>query len=214
MKGTLFSKYFIEEGIKATEDWGKVSEKELKRLYSEISKIFNSFGERKQPDEADTEDGLICPIVKLLGFLWSRQKSPSPKGRQDVPDFVLFPDKVSKNEFDLSPSKKKPWNKAICILESKRWKRYLDRGDKTDPSDPHIPSNQILRYLSVVEPQSNGKVVWGILTNGEKWRLYYHRATSRAEGFVEFSLDEIFSSPDLFENEQRKIEKFKVFYLL
>ena len=161
MKGSLFSNYFWEEGIKATEDWKRYSEEELENIYSKISEVFKSFSKRKRPDEADTEDGLIRPIIELLGFQWSRQKSPSRKGRQDVPDFVLFPDKKSKEDFDKEPSERKPWDKAICILEGKRWKRTLDKGDKTDPIDSRSPFNQILRYLSVAEPASNGKIVWG-----------------------------------------------------
>ena len=213
MKGSLFSNYFLEEGIKATEDWKRYSEEELGNIYSKISEVFKSFSKRKRPDEADTEDGLIRPIIELLGFQWSRQKSPSRKGRQDVPDFVLFPDKKSKEDFDKEPSERKPWDKAICILEGKRWKRNLDKGDKTDPIDSRSPFNQILRYLSVAEPASNGKIVWGILTNGEIWRLYYHKAPSRAEGFIEFNLSEVFEEPSLFDNFQNKKEKFKIFYL-
>ncbi|MBA2849866.1 hypothetical protein G4V39_07605 [Thermosulfuriphilus ammonigenes] len=214
MKGSLFSNYFLVEGIKFTEDWKKCSEQELENFYSKAKQIFKHFSKRKKPDEADTEDGLIRPIIELLGFQWSRQKSPSRKGRQDVPDFVLFPDEKSKEDFDREPSNRKPWNKGICILEGKRWKRHLDRGDRTDPIDPYIPSNQILRYLSAVDPASNGHIVWGILTNGEIWRLYYHRAPSRAEGYIEFNLSEILEEASLFESVQDKREKFKLFYLL
>ena len=212
--GNLFSNYFLKEGIKVTEDWRRISEGELDKLYSEMKKIFESFNKRERPDEADTEDGLIRPIIELLGFKWSRQKSPSKKGRRDVPDFVLFPDDKSKKDFDKEPPESKPWNKAICILEAKRWKRPLDKGDKTDPIDPHVPSNQILRYLSVAEPVSNGKIVWGILTNGELWRLYYHRSPSRSEGFVEFNLSEIFEDDNQSDDFLIKKIKFKVFYLL
>jgi len=214
MRGILFSNYFLEEGIKETEDWKRLSDEELEKLYFEIEKIFKSFSKRERPDEADTEDGLIIPIIKFLGFQYSRQKSPSKKGKQDIPDFVLFPDEKSKEDFDKKPPEDKPWYKAICILEGKRWKRYLDKGDKTDPIDPNIPSNQILRYLSVTELASNGKIIWGILTNGELWRLYYHRASSRAEGFVEFNLSEIFAPPSLFDTQISKLKKFKTFYLL
>ena len=203
--GSLFSAYFLEEGIKNTVDWHNCDPQILTKVYNEAQNIFNSFQTRKNPDEADTEDDLICPFLKLLGFEWSRQKSIS-KGKREVPDFILFPDKKSKEDFDKESKARKPWNKGICILEAKRWRRHLDRGDKTDPLDSHVPSNQILRYLSVIDIASDGKIVWGILTNGEIWRLYYHRYPSRAEGYIEFNLKEIFNQND-------KI-KFKVFYLL
>jgi len=214
LQGSLFSSYFLEEGIRNTEDWKRCSDEEVSGIYHKAKDIFTEFTKMKEPDEADTEDGLIRPLIELLGFEYARQKSPSTTGRQDVPDFVLFPDEKAKEEFDQSPRDNKPWDKAICILEAKKWQRHLDRGDKTDLLDPHIPSNQILRYLSVAEPASNGHILWGILTNGELWRLYYQKASSRAEGYVEFNLSEIFREPNLFENEPQKIEKFKLFYLL
>ncbi len=99
-------------------------------------------------------------------------------------------------------------------MEAKRWGRELDRGDRTDPFDRHVPSNQILRYLSSAENSSNGKILWGILTNGAVWRLYYHRAASRSEGFIEFNLHEIFKSDGFFNNTQSLKEIFKIFYIL
>ena len=204
--GGLFSEYFLQEGIRETQDWKRLTDDELKKIYSEAKRIFEDFQQRENPDEADTEDGLIIPMLDLLGFHWTRQKSPSTKGRAQVPDFVLFPDEESKKQFDRKGRGSKPWDKAVAILEAKRWRRPLDRGDRTDPIDPHIPSNQILRYLSQVEVASGGKVVWGILTNGELWRLYYNRAPSRSDSFVQFNLTQIFSQDDL--------EEFKRFYLL
>ncbi len=204
MEGTLFSSYFLEDGIKKTGDWQRLSDADLEHVFSKVKEVITKFQEREQPDEADTEDGLICPILEILGFHWSRQKTLSRTGRQDVPDFVLFPDKETKEEFDIEFDKH--WDKAICILEGKRWRRALDRGDRTDTFDPRVPSNQILRYLSLAEVVSNGKILWGILTNGEVWRLYYHRALSRSEGFIEFNLREIVNQNDK--------ESFNVFYLL
>ncbi len=206
LQGTLFSSYFLEEGIKTTEDWKRLSDNKVNNAFAQIKELISGFQEREKPDEADTEDGLIVPILELLGFQWSRQKSPDTTGRHDVPDFVLFPNREAKKEFDKKEPKQKPWDKAVCILEGKRWKRALDKRDNTDPLDRGVPSNQILRYLSSVEIASNGKIIWGILTNGEVWRLYYHRALSRSEGFIEFNLEEIVN--------ENNIETFKIFYLL
>jgi hypothetical protein len=80
------------------------------------------------------------------------------------------------------------------VLEAKRFERPLDkRGAKAEKYDSGTPSGQILRYLSNAEVASNGKILWGILTNGRHWRLYYHKAKSRTEGFIEFDLDLIFA---------------------
>jgi len=181
MQGSLFSSYFLREGIRETEDWDRTSYRETRSLFSKISSFFLKLeiaGE--EPDEADTEDTVIRPILELLGFSYFRQKSISGR-RLDVPDFVLFSGEEEKKDF----GKKRDWKKALAILEAKR----LDRDIEKDVG-------QILRYLSVAEVESNGKVLWGILTNGRVWRLYYHRFPSRVEGYIEFNLEEIIKKED------------------
>jgi hypothetical protein len=210
--GNLFSKYFLEKGILETEDYKKINNEDLDKKYKEIKKLFDSFPKKIKKDETFTEDNLIKPILDILGFYYTRQVSIEKKGRSDVPDYLLFVDKNDKEIFDKSEQSERPYNRVSLILEAKRWKRELDKGDKEDPVDPSIPSNQILRYLSTIEISSNGKVLWGILTNGKIWRLYYHKFPSRSEGFVEFDLEEIFDEEAQLFN--KNFEKFKIFYLL
>ncbi|MDW8110912.1 MAG: Eco57I restriction-modification methylase domain-containing protein [Candidatus Bipolaricaulota bacterium] len=71
-----------------------------------------------------------------------------------------------------------------------------------------------MRYLSIVEPASNGKILWGILTNGRLWRLYYHKAKSRTDGYIEFDLDPLLNPQSLFRlSLEERLEAFKLFYL-
>ena len=46
----------------------------------------------------------------------------------------------------------------------------------------------MLRYLRRVEDLTTGKLRWGMLTNGGRWRLYYQGARSVAEEFFEIDL--------------------------
>jgi len=216
MKGHLFTKYFLEEGIKNTSDWEECLGEKFEDMYKCIANLFNDFLKRKRPDEADTEDDFVRPVLEKLGFRFSRQKSPNKREREDIPDFILFVSDEDKEEFDCASEK--PWGKGIAILEGKRWGRALDKGDKTDPIDPQVPSHQILRYLSSTEIASNGKILWGILTNGKVWRLYYQRFPSRIDGYIEIDLEDIFGTGQqpLFGEESPKLEKgdlFKLFYL-
>ncbi len=182
MQGSLFSTYFLGEGIKETEDWKRLSSDEIRNFFVEISTYFLKIeAVGNDPDEVDTEDIVIRPILELLGFSYLRQKPISGR-RLDVPDFVLFPGEEEKKEF----GKKKDWSKALAILEAKRWNRDIEKD-----------VGQILRYLSVAEVKSNGKILWGILTNGRVWRLYYHRFPSRVEGYIEFNLERIVKENDL-----------------
>ena len=50
------------------------------------------------------------------------------------------------------------------------------------------PHGQILRYLRTAESVSEGRIRWGILTNGGVWRLYDQRARPRATGYFEVDL--------------------------
>jgi len=213
--GQLFTEYFLKEGIKNTPDYKLIErdenyKKNLSQLLEEIENIYNNFKKRKSPDEADTEDDLIRPILDRLGFFYVRQKSPQKGTRTDIPDFILFSNKKDREEFNKAPSNNKPWTKPICILEGKRFERMLDKKDIKDIIDPSVPSSQILRYMTSIEIASNGKILWGILTNGRIWRLYYYRYTPRSEGHLEIDFEQIFKT-DLFSS--NNIELFKIFYL-
>ena len=53
----------------------------------------------------------------------------------------------------------------------------------------------MLRYLRRVDDLTTGKLRWGILTNGARWRLYYQGARSVSEQFFEVDLAAIFDLP-------------------
>ena len=80
--GQLFSEYFLNEGIKETQDYLRLDDTELKKLYKEFKKLYEDFAKRKSPDEADTEDGSVRPIIEKLGFTFSRQKK-APKAQKN-----------------------------------------------------------------------------------------------------------------------------------
>lgn len=216
INGKLFSGYFITEGIKKTKDYETVDYGKILKLYDKINELYNNFAKRKTPNEAVTEEDLIRPILRELGYSYLPQQHID----EFIPDYFLFADDTDKREFD--ESEKPLYYKAISILEAKKWKRTLDKGDDTDPIDSRVPSNQILSYLNAIERASNKKIMWGILTNGKIWRLYYQGYSPRKEGYFEVNLGEIFfnevtnSSGLLFDtitNKKELIEKFKIFYL-
>jgi hypothetical protein len=82
-----------------------------------------------------------------------------------------------------------------------------------------VPSNQIIRYLTSADTQSDGRIRWGILTNGRLWRIYYNRARSKSEDYLEIDLPLALGLPgiqaDLFSTtDKEKQDWVKVFYLL
>ena len=75
---------------------------------------------------------------------------------------------------------------GLAMVESKRWSRPLDRASGRDETT--APSTQMLRYLRRCDDITGGKLRWGILTNGTKWRLYWAGARSVSEEFLEIDL--------------------------
>ena len=68
----------------------------------------------------------------------------------------------------------------------------MDTRDENDKTVSGTPHGQILRYLSTAEIASEGRIRWGILTNGGVWRLYDYRSRPRASGYFEADLAELF----------------------
>lgn len=150
---------------------------------------------RKNPNEAQTEDDLVYPLLELVDWA-DREVQPnaSIKARLDVPDALLFPNKEAK----VIAGGLDAWDRfqhGLCVVEAKRWERTLDRGTKGRKGEEGTPSSQILRYLRRVEERTRGKLRWGILTNGRVWRLYFHGAVSIAEDFLEIDLGKVLEIP-------------------
>ena len=127
-------------------------------------------------------------MLARLGWTASlRQQNLSARGRQDVPDGLLFADGASKDRANRFAEEWKRYEHGLAVVESKRWLRPLDRrsGRRGEES---APSTQMLRYLRRIDDLTTGKLRWGILTNGARWRLYYAGARSVAEQFFELDL--------------------------
>lgn len=85
-------------------------------------------------------------------------------------------------------------NSAWQSLSQKRWQRPLDR-QSGRAGEETAPSTQMLRYLRRVEDLTTGKLRWGLLTNGARWRLYYGGARSVSEQFFELDLSVVLAVP-------------------
>lgn len=188
MHGQLFTSDFLSEGIRETAGWN-AAELPFVAFRARIVEIFSTVSISSNLNEAQTEDDVIVPVLNALGWEdYTRQQTANRSGREDVPDFLLFPSAEAKR---MAMAERKPdrrYRHGKLIVEAKRWLRPLDRGDATDHLDPGTASSQMLRYLSRVEVASDRAIRWGVLTNGAVWRLYWQSARSRSEEFLEFDL--------------------------
>jgi hypothetical protein len=217
-KGNLFSQDFLLEGIQQHPVWKSVAPEESATFEKKLRSIFSKFPFKGNPIEATTENDLIEPIIRALG--WSdylTQQTTARKGRSDVPDYLLFQDADHKSKANEFKGQADRYQHGLSILEAKAWLVPLDRKGSAKDGDG-VPSNQMLRYLSSVDVQSNKCIKWGILTNGRYWRLYYQDAQSRSEEFLSLDLPLILGlegyDADLFEREElKKQDWLKVFYV-
>ena len=192
MPGQLFTHYFLTDGIKATAEWrASLDKPEAFAAFTDgVRQRYEALSRAAAPNESTTEQDLIRPVLDLLG--WSDYLPQQGAARnEDIPDHLLFADAGDKRR---AAAKKKPGSRyrdALVVQESKRFGLALDTHDKDDQIIAGTPHGQILRYLSTAEIASEGSIRRGILTNGDVWRLYDHRARPRASGYFEADLAEL-----------------------
>ena len=195
-RGSLFSNDFLSQSIVKLPDWKDLESEAVDKFYESLKEIFNKFPVAQKPNESQTETDLIWPILECLGWTASlRQQNLTAQGRQDVPDGLLFSDDAAKEQANGFPEEWKRYQFGLAIVECKRWFRPLDRRSEL-LDEMTAPSTQILRYLRRVDDLTNGKLRWGILTNGARWRLYYQGARSVSEQFLEIDLGKILNVYD------------------
>ena len=195
VQGSLFAHDFLTESVVELADWQALDDTALDELDSALRDLFERFPIAQTPNESQTEDDLIWPILGHLGWTASlRQQNLSAQGRDDVPDGLLFADDAAKDRANAFAEEWRRYEFGLAVVESKRWQRPLDRrsgraGEQT------APSTQILRYLRRVDDLTTGHLRWGILTNGAKWRLYYSGARSVSEQFFDLNLATVLDLP-------------------
>ncbi len=190
-QGSLFTSDFLTDSITRLADWQSVSDDEIGALKADLNTVFAKFPTKHSPNEAQTEDDLIWQVLRALGWTaFLRQQNLAPRGREDVPDGLLFDSEQSKARANQHAEEWRRYEFGVAVIESKRWGRPLDRrsGQRGEET---APSTQMLRYLRRVDDLTTGKLRWGILTNGSHWRLYYQGARSVSEQFFEADLAQI-----------------------
>lgn len=200
-RGGLFTEEFLSHSIIETPDWNGVENETLDQFESDLKEIFLAFPADHSPNETQTEDDLIWPILDRLG--WSaflRQQNLSEQGRSDVPDGLLFCDDDAKDRANRLGDEWKRYELGLAIVESKRWLRPLDRRSGKH-GEESAPSTQMLRCLRRLDDLTDGKNRWGILTNGASWRLYYSGARLVSEDYFEINLAAILNLENCNEEE-------------
>ena len=150
---------------------GTLDEAALEKLQADLLTLFDRFPADQTPNEPQTETDLIRPVLERLGWtasLW--QQRLSARGRTHVPDGLLFADDAAKDSANRLPEQDR-YRLGLAIVECKRWGRPLDRRSGADGAEA-APATQMLSYLGRADVMTEGRLRWGILTDGAVWRLY------------------------------------------
>ena len=194
----LFSNYHLDEHLPDTEAWDQVDEEELQAAYDDIKQLWERQKDTApQRNESQLEEKFIRPMFRKLGIPFEVEEST--EGTQRRPDYGFF--KTQEDGVDAFQRREEGgdfYKNAIAVADAKRWGRKLDtRGEKK--RDYENPSHQIDQYLRFTS------TTWGVLTNGQKWRLYYKPTSHRLDSYYEIDLPTVLEQGDL--------DDFKYFYL-
>ena len=219
MYGGLFAPDFLAGAFAEQPEWKAPSDDAVDAFAAFARRILEPFVGSPRENESQTEHDLIWPILQHLGWTASlRQQNLSALGRENVPDGLLFADDGAKSRALGVAEGAARYAIGTALVESKRWRRPLDRASGRR-DEALAPSSQMLRYLRRADDLTNGRLRWGILTNGGEWRLYYQGAQSVSDQFfcvdLAAALDLPGSNDDIFrlsEGERRHALKLFVFF--
>ena len=185
VRGSLFPEDFLTASVDELPEWEAFDAAALDDFTAAARDVLARFPTRGTPNESETEDDLIWPILSHLG--WTTSLRQQKLSRADVPDGLLFTDAAAKTRAVGLAEGPARYAIGAALVESKRWHRPLDRASGRS-GEALAPSTQMLRYLRRADDLTDGGLRWGMLTNGAQWRLYYQGARSVAEQFFEIDL--------------------------
>ena len=118
-QGGLFAGDFLGESIVESDGWQAFDDGSLDGLEAALRGIFDRFPTAGSPNESQTEDDLIWPVLRELGWAASlRQQNLSVHGHQNVPDGLLFADEAAKDRANGFVHEWRRYELGLAIVES------------------------------------------------------------------------------------------------
>ena len=141
IRGSLFTPDILTDSIRDLDDWKTLAEDDSDRFREAVEEIFSRFPISQRPNESQTEDDLIWPILEALGWTaWLRQQNLSPRGREDVPDGILFESDETKDRANGYPEE--TW---VPLYEGKMVQAFDHRAASiaVNPANVHRPARPV-----------------------------------------------------------------------
>lgn len=178
---TYFNAYFLEYEMKNYFD--KDHKEDCQKAFENIKILYDKL-DISILSEAQLEIEFIHPVLAEIGYSFTYQVTKKVFGKIHKPDFALFENENTKNE-SYNEDKSSIKN-ILALCESKAYKVVLDN-KKTTTDNPHF---QLLRY------QSDLRINYGFLTNGQKWRFYDITNPKQDKIYFEIDLEWIIQNDD------------------
>ncbi|MCX6031108.1 MAG: N-6 DNA methylase [Chloroflexi bacterium] len=206
---SLFSRYYLETHLPQHPEWAEDPRPTFARL-RELWERGRRLGATWNENQTETE--FLRPVLDALGWAFIPQAAATRGGRLNRPDYALFRDAAARDQaYPLQGQDDAFYGRSLAIAEAKHWGRPLshqsaDGREQWDASTN--PSHQMVNYLV------GTRCPWGILTNGQVWRLYSREVSSTASEFYEVDLGLIFDFlPPDGEPTPEQLGAFKLWWL-
>ena len=130
LNGGLFANDLLKGSIVELDEWQALDDAALDSVERSLHEIVDRFPITQRPNESQTEDDLIWPVLARLGWTSNlRQQNLTPRGVDDVPDGLLFADEDAKDRANGFAEEWKRYEFGLAIVESKRWALFA-RADR------------------------------------------------------------------------------------
>jgi hypothetical protein len=184
----LFSDHYLNATLPGRPDWRELAEKSGATMEA-VACVLDAYAPSQ--NEAQTEEDLVRPVLRILGFDFEVQPPlQTPEGTKR-PDYVFYRDAVSRDSNkDRTLTDELLRGNSFAVGDAKFWDRRLDVSVKKGSAafSNENPSFQVAFYMR------HAGTEWGILTNGRLWRLYHKDTAHKLDRFYEVDLPALVES--------------------
>jgi hypothetical protein len=180
----IFSEHYLQSRLKDSPYWP--TDDYARPIFEFASEIWRKrhIGLAKGNEET-TRREFLEKILERLGFSFYSNLGLPESERAQTPDYLLFEDEETKERVFNEDIEVKH-QAAIGLMEAKKVNHPLDQVSKKE-TPGKFPHQQMKDYLQqAINKTGEAYFRWGILSNGNIWRLYCRDAHPSA--YFEFHL--------------------------
>ncbi len=211
MNKSLFSQHYLTTRLPDLSAW----QEDLRQQFTAVQNLWKRAQQLGANwNEAQTEEEFVKPLLDLLGWLHIPQAKSNRGGQISRPDYALFLDATTRDAAYPHQGQDDAFYADVTVVaEAKRWGRPLSQKtqDNRDSWKANSnPSHQMVSYLV------GTRVAWGMLTNGDEWRLYSREVSSVASEYYTLDLADIFAPNAATETQEptaEQLDQFKRWWL-